>query len=303
MSRVPADVELDAAAESTERLAVLLEAGLAPGVAWRHLARDDPASLAARVADGGADELADRLAAAVAGSEHPGAPALAAVWRVATDAGAPLATALLDLGSTLRDLAQSAREVETALAGSRATSRIVLALPPLGLLLGAVLGLDVVGALSGSPVGAVSLAAGAALVVAGARWNRRLLAAASEREPAPGLAAELVAIGLAGGLAPPRALDLARRALDEAALDVGDDLDAVVHRLDFARDAGVPAGAVLRSEARAARRRARSAGARRATELGSRLVLPLGVCILPAFVLVGVVPIGLAIVSSTAPAW
>ena len=49
------------------------------------------------------------------------------------------------------------RELETALAGPRATSRIVLALPPLGLLLGGVLGIDGFGALVGSGIAAVAL--------------------------------------------------------------------------------------------------------------------------------------------------
>ena len=63
---------------------------------------------------------------------------------------------------------------------------------------------------------------------------------------------------------------------------------------------GVPAVVLLRSEAdgrrRAARVRSRPA---RAAELETRLLLPLGLCVLPAFVLLGVVPIALAIVSST----
>ncbi|MAT17153.1 MAG: pilus assembly protein TadB, partial [Leifsonia sp.] len=58
--------------------------------------------------------------------------------------------------------------------------------------------------------------------------------------------------------------------------------------------------ALARSAAVAERRRARAADGRRAAEFATRLVLPLGLCILPAFVLLGVVPIGIAIVSSTA---
>jgi tight adherence protein B len=69
--------------------------------------------------------------------------------------------------------------------------------------------------------------------------------------------------------------------------------------LDFARTAGVPAVALLRSEADGCRRAARALAARRAVELETRLLLPLGLCVLPAFVLLGVMPIALAIVSST----
>ena len=57
---------------------------------------------------------------------------------------------------------------------------------------------------------------------------------------------------------------------------------------------GVPAGALLRRAAERVRagrsRQAREAAAR----LGVRLVLPLGLCYLPAFVLLGLVPVALA---------
>lgn len=57
---------------------------------------------------------------------------------------------------------------------------------------------------------------------------------------------------------------------------------------------GVPAGALLRRAAERVRagrsRHAREAAAR----LGVRLVLPLGLCYLPAFVLLGLVPVALA---------
>ena len=61
-----------------------------------------------------------------------------------------------------------------------------------------------------------------------------------------------------------------------------------------------PGIVLLRSEADERRRAARSLAARRAAELETRLLLPLGLCVLPAFVLIGVAPIALAIVSSTA---
>ena len=83
----------------------------------------------------------------------------------------------------------------------------------------------------------------------------------------------------------------------ECGLDPPDDgVDAV---LAFARAAGVPAVVLLRSEADGRRRTARAIAARRAAELETRMLLPLGLCVLPAFVLLGVVPIALAIVSST----
>jgi tight adherence protein B len=61
----------------------------------------------------------------------------------------------------------------------------------------------------------------------------------------------------------------------------------------------VPAAALLRSEAEEARREARSAGQAAAARLAVTLMLPLGLCILPAFMLLGVAPLLIAIVGST----
>ena len=69
--------------------------------------------------------------------------------------------------------------------------------------------------------------------------------------------------------------------------------------LDLSSRAGVPAAELLRSEAEQLRRDARSAGQRRAATLSVTLMLPLGLCVLPAFMLVGVVPLLISVLSST----
>ena len=56
---------------------------------------------------------------------------------------------------------------------------------------------------------------------------------------------------------------------------------------------------LLRAEAFRVRRAARADGAARAAALGVRLMLPLGVCVLPAFVLLGVAPLMISVISGT----
>ena len=63
--------------------------------------------------------------------------------------------------------------------------------------------------------------------------------------------------------------------------------------------AGVPAAELLRSEADQQRRDARTEGQRRAVNLGIALLIPLGVCVLPAFMLLGVVPLLVTVLSTT----
>ena len=68
--------------------------------------------------------------------------------------------------------------------------------------------------------------------------------------------------------------------------------------LVLARTAGVPAVELLRASAALARHRARIDGRLRAAQLSSRLLLPLGVCTLPAFLLLGVAPMMLGVMSA-----
>ncbi len=69
--------------------------------------------------------------------------------------------------------------------------------------------------------------------------------------------------------------------------------------LCLAQRAGVPAAGLLRRAAEDVRDDAAATGLAAAERLAVRLVLPLGTCVLPAFVLVGVVPVVVGVLSST----
>ncbi|MCU1404022.1 MAG: hypothetical protein JWQ43_325 [Glaciihabitans sp.] len=69
--------------------------------------------------------------------------------------------------------------------------------------------------------------------------------------------------------------------------------------LELSRRAGVPAAELLRSEAEELRRGARAEVAERAASLSVKLMLPLGLCVLPAFMVVGVFPLLISVITST----
>jgi tight adherence protein B len=217
---------------------------------------------------------------------------------VAARTGAPVVPALRALAGALRDRAAAERAVRTALAGPRASARVVLALPAFGVLLGSAWGVDTVGVLTRTPLGWSCVTVATALVAAAVRWSRRLLAAAADTAPTPGLLLEVWAVALSGG-----------GAWSDAARTVeavhGDrewpeaDRQCLAETLALAGHAGVPAAELLRAAAVDRRADAAADGLARAERLGVRLVLPLGVCVLPAFVCVGVVPVVLGILSST----
>ena len=303
---------VDAIAVVAERLAVLLSAGVPAGGAWanvgaigapdeRHAGSDDDAvrSAAATAAARG-EPVSPAIVAALATVREasPQWAVLAAAWQVASDSGAPLATSLRGLASALRDEAQLRREVRSALAGPLASARLVVTLPVLAVLFGASLGFDTVSVLFGNPLGLACVVIGTTLLWAGHRWSAVLARRATPDRHATGLELELLAIAMSGGASVERARSLVRTALDavgvaRAAASTVDDVIALAVR------AGAPVADLLRAEAGRLRNVARADGTARAAALGVRLMLPLGACVLPAFVLLGVMPLLISVVSGT----
>ncbi|HEY1158218.1 MAG TPA: type II secretion system F family protein [Arthrobacter sp.] len=68
--------------------------------------------------------------------------------------------------------------------------------------------------------------------------------------------------------------------------------------LGFAALTGAPSSAILYAQAARLRREQFRAAEKRAASLGVKLVVPLGLCSLPAFICLGVVPVLLALVPS-----
>ena len=300
LRRAPPGDAADLTAELVERLATLLAVGVPPTSAWTYVAEFSAHPIAAHVSAtmGGGTGVTEAVGAVCAGRRgEPSAAALGAIWCVAESAGAPLALALGELASALRDNAETEREVEVALAGPRATGRLVGWLPVAGLGLGALIGVDPVGALTHSAIGWVLLAVGAGLVGGGRLWTAALTRQAAPRAMFAGIRHELMAVALTGGLSIERARDLTDRAA--ARFGLAGASDAVEPILRLAERAGAPAAELLRSSGQHARRQERTDGRRAAARLGVRLMLPLGVCVLPSFMALGVAPVVLAIVSST----
>lgn len=295
---------LEPVGSTVQRLAVLLSAGVAPSSAWTYLAESDAAPATVRdvsAAVAGGEAVTDALLASASSTHVDEAPAwrgLAAAWMVATEAGAPLAPTLQSLAVALRDLAQTRRDLAVALAAPTATARLVMALPIVGLLFGLALGFDTLGALVGTPLGIACLVAGLLLMLAARGWNRRLLAAAGRAPATPGLALDLLAIAVSGGSGVEKAVATVEQARLRCGLD-GDERATADAVLALSRRAGVPAAGLLRAEAEETRRAARSEAERRAAVLAVTLMMPLGLCILPAFLLLGVMPLVLAVISSS----
>ena len=276
---------LDEIARVVQRLSVLLAAGVSPASAWGYLD------------EGSHPPIGDDVVRSLLVDGHGAWRGIAAAWRVATGAGAPLAPSLAQFAAGLRSLADAQRDTEVALAGPVATSRLVMALPAVGVVFGMLLGFNTLGTLLTTAPGIACLVLGSVLLIVGARWNRRLVRRAQPTDLLPGLQLELLAIAVSGGGSLDRAVASVSAALLECGLAPLDgDADAT---LALSARAGVPARALLLAEADDARRRARASAQAAAAVLAVRLMLPLGLCVLPAFMVLTVAPMVIAIVSST----
>ncbi len=125
---------------------------------------------------------ASRLGGDVASALRTGADgqsillALAALWQVCEGSGAAMAAALDRLVDGAEQAAAVRREVGSQLAGPRATVRVLVLLPLIGVGMGLLMGADPVGFLLGTIWGWLCLGLAAVLEVLGVVWMRKLVA-------------------------------------------------------------------------------------------------------------------------------
>ncbi|MET4002242.1 tight adherence protein B [Arthrobacter sp. UYCu511] len=109
----------------------------------------------------------------------------AACFEVCEASGAPVAAVLTRLADTMEADFDAAALRETALAGPRATVRLLGWLPFIGVGLGMAMGVDPFAVLFGSPVGWAVLCAGIAFSVAGQLWSAALIRHAAHPQGSP----------------------------------------------------------------------------------------------------------------------
>lgn len=287
--RLPGD-----AARVAERIASMLSSGVAAHRAFSVLAGEDGADpeiirVAAEVAEGGA--IADALAA----GPGPEWRVFGAAWDLAEESGAPLAASLERIAQTLGRLAEVDQRRTVLLSGPIATIRTVVALPPLSLALGWLLGFDPFRVFLG-PWGWLLLVSGISFLLAGSGWGRGLVRRAVGSRAVSGLEFDLAEIALGGGAG----TSVLRRRIVDAVDRVGaewirfDDLtdcSPLVQCLGSAGATGAPISDLLAGESRRRVAASLSEMERACERLGVRILLPICACILPAFVVIGVVPV------------
>lgn len=150
-----------------------------------------PAEALVRAADTGPPEIGAEMAGVLTASRtggdvaaalrsagtNPGAQGLqrlAACWSVGAGTGAGFALAVERLAGALRGEQRHREDVAAQLAGPRSTARLLAALPLVGLVMSAALGMQPLDFLLGTAYGLASLGLGLGLDAAGLVWTHRL---------------------------------------------------------------------------------------------------------------------------------
>lgn len=126
-------------------------------------------------------DIPESLRADATGERLPALRALSALWQVSEESGASLATAVERLAKTQLASEEIRGTLQAELAGPKATAKVLAGLPALGLLLGASLGGDPIGWLTGSIWGIAILIVGVGLEALGILWVSRMMRAVEQR--------------------------------------------------------------------------------------------------------------------------
>ena len=213
------------------------------------------------------------------------------VWQLTLAVGAAPIAVLQRLAQVFDGQLQHKSQIEVAYAAPRATARLVALLPVLALLFAQLAGLNPLGAVVRNPLGWVSVSLGAGLLYIGFLWSAKLLRAAQPKPEDPAAFLELIGLAMQAGL-PLEAAERQVLAFEQPTLAESASLEKA-SKLSLAT--GAEMAGILRATADRLRQEVRFAAAKAVNQLTVQLMLPLGLSVLPAFLLLAVVPIALGL--------
>ncbi|CAB4642070.1 MAG: hypothetical protein F2624_02195 [Actinobacteria bacterium] len=222
------------------------------------------------------------------------------IWGLAFQIGGPITLTLERLAEVFDRQQKNLSEIQLAFAGPQATARLVSWLPLAALALAQLVGMNPFGAITGSIAGLVSVLLGLGLLAVGQRWSKRLLEKADSKALDPGAFIDAVLIGLQAGL-PLRKSEAAAKEHFKVVFQqevTEKDIAVIKSVAELARDSGAALTKILAAEADQLREQERYEISEKIARLGIRLLIPLGVAVLPAFILIAIVPIAISLLSN-----
>ncbi len=220
---------------------------------------------------------------------------------------------ILDITAEAIDQDSDAAQARaTAQAGPQASSRILSALPLMGMMGAGLVGINPWDFYLSSLIGAIDFALGMLLMGAGWLTSKRMVARAArtgQRAYDAAFAMTLMQAGVESGSSIPTVIDAVGHSMRvhklcecaqmlkegaswwEAWAQVPGDFLPIAHMMQVAWEEGSSPVVLLQHGAQLERRHMQRSIEQAHARLGVRLMLPLGLCYLPAFIALGVIPV------------
>jgi tight adherence protein B len=207
------------------------------------------------------------------------------ILELTAQVGGQLAATLDRFATVLLTREQNKTELELAVAGPKASSRLVMSLPILVFVGSGIAGIPIFEVLRPPSIVWLSLLLGLLLFWLGTRWTNRLMARAEPRNEDPGITLELLAIAVKAGLP-----------LRSAAETVGATDTSELQQL--AAGSGIALYELIIERANSLRLDQFNRDRMRIQKTSVSVLWPLGLTVLPAFVLLAIIPVGAALIQN-----
>jgi tight adherence protein B len=225
------------------------------------------------------------------------------VWCFALETGAAPSAVFSSCARALNESAENTRLARVQLAGPQSAARLVMGLPVLAILGGLLAGYNPLTFLLGTSFGWFVLGVAAGLIWLAHTWSHKLVSRAQVSGWANGMPADAIAMSISAG----QSLTQARQWAQLVAQDFVSDPESARSQmgqcekfLSLAQETGVAVSGLLRGLASLERLNSHAQSRIAVEKLSVQLMLPLGLCVLPAFIAVGVLPLVASVISSTA---
>lgn len=209
--------------------------------------------------------------------------------------------------SALRNLEQIAEQqhqnqwrLRVASTVPRSTARLMLGLPLGAALLGQLLGLGSIAIFFNSTPALASLLCGLMLLLAAQAWSQRILALANRVEQGDQIVLDAIALCLDTGLPLGQARGIAQTIFQEVfKKQVAEQIQIEISEFAaFSELSGAPVAKLFRNRAEQNRRARANEQNEGIERVSIRLLTPLALLVLPAFVLIAVLPITISLITN-----
>ena len=210
------------------------------------------------------------------------------ILEIARETGAPRTRILRVVADALDANIELEREATIAAASARHSALVLTALPAFTLIVTELFGTHALGFLLGAPMGWLCLALGVGASFGGWMWMDRLRRRIAAPSAATGVLGDVVAeiLSVTGIRAE---IENSLRVTGER-WGVGSEWTSIVDIRAIARETGLPVSGLIRADSHERRRSVRFAVREAIERLPGQMLIPLGVCLFPAFVVLTVVP-------------